>query len=171
MKFGNDFWWRGTLTWICCQMWCRSIQDNQKSKGFVSNFCWSMHGPRRQDLQILPLVNRSRVIYQISASSNYRMGTFLPHAGRDHKPFQECPSKLSSSGTVQWTYGSVFRWRSLRFRSSHNFLVMLRRASTSGFLPNIETSFDRSREFPDTSRSSVAGDLARLKVLFFFVTV
>ena len=33
---------------------------------------------------------------------------------------------------------------------------MLRRASPSGFLPNIETSCDRSREFPDTSCSSVA---------------
>ena len=34
--------------------------------------------------------------------------------------------------------------------------MMLRRASPSGFLPNIETSCDRSREFPDTSCSSVA---------------
>ena len=48
MKFGNDFWCRGTLTWIyiyiyiCRQMWCRSIKDNQKSKVFVSNFCRSM---------------------------------------------------------------------------------------------------------------------------------
>ena len=33
---------------------------------------------------------------------------------------------------------------------------MLRRASPSGFLPNIGTSSDRSREFPDTSCSSVA---------------
>ena len=33
---------------------------------------------------------------------------------------------------------------------------MLRRASPSGFLPKIETSSDRSREFPDTSCSSVA---------------
>ena len=33
---------------------------------------------------------------------------------------------------------------------------MLRRASPSGFLPNIETSSDRLREFPDTSCSSVA---------------
>ena len=42
MKFGNDFRWRGTLTWICCLMCCRSIQNNQKSKDFVSNFCRSM---------------------------------------------------------------------------------------------------------------------------------
>ena len=34
--------------------------------------------------------------------------------------------------------------------------MMLRRDSPSGFLHNIETSFDRSREFPDTSCSSVA---------------
>ena len=34
--------------------------------------------------------------------------------------------------------------------------MMLRRASPSGFLPKIETSSDRSREFPDTSCSSVA---------------
>ena len=34
--------------------------------------------------------------------------------------------------------------------------MILRRASPSGFLPNIETSSDRSREFPDTSWSSVA---------------
>ena len=42
MKFGNDPWWRSTLTWNGCQMCCRSIQNNQKSKGFVSNFGWSM---------------------------------------------------------------------------------------------------------------------------------
>ena len=34
--------------------------------------------------------------------------------------------------------------------------MMLRRASPSGILPNIETSSYRSREFPDTSCSSVA---------------
>ena len=33
---------------------------------------------------------------------------------------------------------------------------MFRKASPSGFLTNIETSSDRSREFPDTSCSSVA---------------
>ena len=35
---------------------------------------------------ILPLVIRSRVICQVSASSNYRMGTSSPHAGKDHEP-------------------------------------------------------------------------------------
>ena len=35
---------------------------------------------------------------------------------------------------------------------------MLRRVSPSGLLPNIETSSDRSREFPDTSCSSVADE-------------
>ena len=34
--------------------------------------------------------------------------------------------------------------------------MMLRRASPSGLLPKIETSSDRSREFPETSSSSVA---------------
>ena len=42
MKLWSDFWWRGTLTWIRCQMWCSTIQNNQKSKGFVSNLCRSM---------------------------------------------------------------------------------------------------------------------------------
>ena len=50
----------------------------------------------------------------------------------------------------------MVRWRSLKFRSSDNLFMMLRRASPSGTLPNIETSSDRSREFPDTSCSSVA---------------
>ena len=35
--------------------------------------------------------------------------------------------------------------------------MILRRASSSWFLPKIEPSSDRSREFPDTSGSSVAG--------------
>ena len=32
---------------------------------------------------------------------------FVQHAGKDHKPFQECPSKFSSSWTAQWTCGCV----------------------------------------------------------------
>ena len=35
-------------------------------------------------------------------------------------------------------------------------LIMLLRASPSKFFPDIETSSDRTREFPDTSCSSVA---------------
>ena len=35
-------------------------------------------------------------------------------------------------------------------------LMMLRRASLSGYLPQIDTSCDRSREVPDTFCSSVA---------------
>ena len=34
--------------------------------------------------------------------------------------------------------------------------MMVRSASPSGFLPKIETSSEHSREFPDTSCSSVA---------------
>ena len=41
MKFWHYFWWRSTLTWICCQMRCSTIQYNQESKGFVSNLCRS----------------------------------------------------------------------------------------------------------------------------------
>ena len=46
MKFRNDFWWRGTRTRICCQMWCRSIQNNQKIQKFCLQF-GLIHGPRR----------------------------------------------------------------------------------------------------------------------------
>ena len=34
-------------------------------------------------------------------------GTSSRHAGKDHEPFQECPSKLSSSWTAQVTCGGV----------------------------------------------------------------
>ena len=44
----------------------------------------------------------------------------------------------------------------VKVRSSSILFMMLRKASPSGFLPKIETSSDRSREFPDTSCSSVA---------------
>ena len=49
-------------------------------------------------------------------------------------------------------------WRSLKFRSSDNLFTILLRASPSGFLLQIETSSDRSREFPDTSCSSVVDE-------------
>ena len=80
----------------------------------------------------------------------------LPHAGKDHEFFQGCPSELFSSWTAQFTCGCVWGEGSLWFRSSVNLFMMLRRASPSGFLPNIETSSDLSREFPDTSGSNVA---------------
>ena len=37
MNIGYYFRCRGTFVWIGCQMWCGSIQNNQKSEGFVSN--------------------------------------------------------------------------------------------------------------------------------------
>ena len=42
MKLGNDFGWRGTLTWICGQMRSSTIQNNQKSKGLIFNLCRTM---------------------------------------------------------------------------------------------------------------------------------
>ena len=45
---------------------------------------------------------------------------------------------------------------SLKLRSSHNLLIMLRRASPSAFLPKTEASSARSHESPDTSCSGVA---------------
>ena len=42
IKSGKDCWWSRPLTWIGCQMWCCSIQDNQETNSFVSNFCWSL---------------------------------------------------------------------------------------------------------------------------------
>ena len=66
----------------------------------IQRFCLqflSNHSPKRKDLQILQLLIRSRVICQVSALLNCRAGTSSPHVGKGHKPFQECPSELSSS--------------------------------------------------------------------------
>ena len=41
-------------------------------------------------------------------------------------------------------------------RTSDKLLIIFWRASPSDFLPNVETSFDRTREILDTSCSSVA---------------
>ena len=49
--------------------------------------------------------------------------------------------------------------------------MMLRRASPSGTLPNIETSSDRSREFLDKSCSSGAGGSRQTGAPFCFVMV
>ena len=69
--------------------------DNQKTKDFVPNFCRSV--VRKEKItQIFLLLIRSRVICQVSALSNCRMGTSSPHAGKGHEPFQECPSELFS---------------------------------------------------------------------------
>ena len=46
MEFRNDFCWRGTLSRICCQMWCRSIQKKSKSKVCCRQF-WLIHDPRK----------------------------------------------------------------------------------------------------------------------------
>ena len=53
---------------------------------------WSRFGTSADALQI-----RSRVICQVSASSNYKMGMSSPHVGKGHKPGQQCPSELFSS--------------------------------------------------------------------------
>ena len=77
-------------------------------------------------------------------------------AGKGHKPFSRnvqvsCPLLEPRGGHVV-----VLHVKVLKFRSSDNLFMMLRRASPCGFLPKIETSCDRSREFPDTFCSSVA---------------
>ena len=46
MKFGDDFWWRGTLTWIWCEVCSSTIQNNQESNGLISNL-WSSHDPKK----------------------------------------------------------------------------------------------------------------------------
>ena len=95
-KYPKDFRWRGTLTWICCQTRSGTIQNTQKSKGFVSNICRD-HDPETRDLQIFLLSVRSRVICQVLASLHCRMGTSSQNVVQGFKPFQECPSELFSS--------------------------------------------------------------------------
>ena len=36
MNFGNYFRWRCTLTWICCWLWCCSIENNKKNQKVLS---------------------------------------------------------------------------------------------------------------------------------------
>ena len=129
---------------------------------------WLIQDTRRRDLQILPLVIRSRVICQVSASSNCKMGMPLPHAVKvinfSRNVQVRCPLLELCSGHMvvfQMKVPQISLIRQLIDESA-------KRASPSGFLRKIEPSSDRSREFPDRPGSNVADGFAGLEVLFFF---
>ena len=105
MKFWNYFWWKSTLTWICCQMTCSSIQYNQESKGFVFNLCWSM--VKKDEVSKFFCTKSAREIFQVMALSNCKMDTSSPRVDGGQRLFQEYPNGWSSSWAARWTYCSV----------------------------------------------------------------
>ena len=133
---------------------------------FLSN-----RDPRRWDLQVLLLSVHSRVICLVSASSNCRMDMSLPHAAKGHKPFLEYPCELFSSWTVQKTCGRASGESPSGCEHSTTCWQFSGELHHLNFCPNSRRLLIAQAKFLAHLLPVWQTDLARLEVLFFFVTV
>ena len=153
-KLGHDFWWRGTLTSICCHVWSRTIQNNQKSEGLVSNLCrtmiqedeiskffcsqsthtWSVWSRFRRNAKWTSLYHM--LVKVINLSRNVQVSCSLLEMCRIHVV--------------------MLQLEVLQVANIQQLVDNFQESFTICFLPKLETSSDRSREVPDTSCSSVA---------------